>query len=161
MSAVDPAPPFRVRGRHVLFGVVGFFAVVIAADAAFLTLAIRSFPGQVSQTPFEDGLAYNRQIARREAQAKLGFAAEAEAAPGAVVVRMRDRTGAALPGLVVTGELRRPATDAGKRPLTFVEAAPGLYRAPAAGAAGAWDLSFTAAGARGERFEAQRRLSWP
>ncbi|MCW5759840.1 MAG: FixH family protein, partial [Phenylobacterium sp.] len=75
MSAADtPARP-GIRGWHVLAGVSAFFAVIIAVDASFAVLAIRTFPGQVSVTPYEDGLLYNRHIAQLEAQARLGWRA--------------------------------------------------------------------------------------
>lgn len=123
MSSIEPTQGFRIRGRHVLFGVVGFFAVVIGLDAIFMVLAIRSFPGQVSETPFEDGLAFNRTIARREAQARLGYRADAEAFPGGIELRLSDRDGAFLTGVTVTGTLTRPATEAGQQTLTFEAAA--------------------------------------
>ena len=82
MSNVEPTAGFRLQGRHVLFMVVGFFAVIIAVDGYFMSLAIKTFPGQVSATPFEDGLAYNRTLARHDAQARLGHRADAEAIAG-------------------------------------------------------------------------------
>ncbi|OYX30600.1 MAG: hypothetical protein B7Y99_11525 [Caulobacterales bacterium 32-69-10] len=156
-----PSSGFRLTGRHVLFAVVGFFAVIIAVDGLFMALAIRSFPGQVSQTPFEDGLAYNRTLARREAQARLGYGAVAEERPGAVAVRMTRSGGAPLTGARLSGSLSRPATEAGRRAVTFREAAPGEYVAKAKGLTGAWDLALAAHDAEGRLFEAERRLMWP
>ena len=72
---------WTLTGRHVLGVVVGFFAIVIALNIWFLTLAYRTFPGQVSETPYEDGVAFNRHLATQEAQARLGW--EAAAAAGA------------------------------------------------------------------------------
>lgn len=161
MSSVDPGAGFRLRGRHVLFAVVGFFAVVIALDATFMVLAIRSFPGQVSATPFEDGLAYNRTIARREAEARLGYSAEAVAVGNAVEVRMRRRDGSSLTGAALTATLTRPATDAGQLTLAFTEASPSLYRASVPGLTGTWDLALSVRDAAGQTFTADRRLSWP
>lgn len=152
---------FRLTGRHVLFAVVGFFAVIIAVDGLFMTLAIRSFPGQVSETPFEDGLAYNRTLARREAQARLGYGALVEQRGDAVAVRLSRRDGAPLAGAKLSGLLSRPATEAGRRPLAFRETAPGEYLADARGLAGAWDLALTARDPAGRLFEAERRLLWP
>lgn len=161
MSAIQPSerPGFRVTGRFVLFAVVGFFAVIIGLDAIFMTLAIRSFPGQVSETPFEDGLAFNRTIARREAQARLGYSSVVEAAPGAVVVRLARRDGEPLAGASVAGALTRPATSAGASELVFVERSPGVYSAPFKGA-GAWDLSLSVEDSRGRPWETKRRLTW-
>lgn len=152
---------FRVKGWHVLAGVTAFFAVVIGVDASFTVIALRTFPGQVSVTPYEDGLLYNRRIAQLEAQERLGWRAAAEAAPGEVVMDFRDRDGRPLRGLTVSGRLERPATELGRVALTFTEAAPGRYVAPAGRLSGAWDLTAEAAGPTGGAFSAERRLTWP
>ena len=152
---------FRVKGWHVLAGVVSFFLVVIAVDVTFTVIALRTFPGQVSVTPYEDGLLYNRKIARLAQQEELGWRAGAAAEPGAVVVQMVDADGGPLEGLSLHGRLERPATEAGRIALQFHEASPGRYVAAADGLAGAWDLTAEAVDAQGRRFEAARRLEWP
>jgi len=162
MSAAEPARPgFVIRGWHVLAGVTAFFAVVIGVDATFTVLALRTFPGQVSVTPYEDGLLYNRRIAQVEAQERLGWRAAAAAAPGEVVLTFQDRAGRPLTGLAVAGRLERPATDAGRVTLRFAEAAPGRYVAPGGRLSGAWDLTAEARGPAGGVFLAERRLAWP
>lgn len=163
MSAADTRarPGFTIRGWHVLAGVTAFFAVVIGVDATFTVIAIRTFPGQVSVTPYEDGLLYNRRIAQIEAQERLGWRAAASAAPGEVVMSFRDRAGRPLTGLAVTGRLERPATAAGRITLRFVETAPGAYVAPGGQLSGAWDLTAEARGPSGGAFLAERRLTWP
>lgn len=152
---------FRITGWHVLAGVAGFFAVVIAVDVVFTVLAVRTFPGEVSVTPYEDGLLYNRKLAKMDAQAQLGWRAAASAEPGRVVLELRDRTGAPLTGLVVAGRLERPATEAGRKPLQFRETAPGVYVAAPGPLSGAWDLTAAARDGAGHSFEAERRLTWP
>jgi len=163
MSAADtPARPgFTIRGWHVLAGVTAFFAVVIGVDASFTVMALRTFPGQVSVTPYEDGLLYNRRIAQLEAQERLGWRAAAVAAPGEVVMDFRDRSGRPLTGLAVVGRLERPATEAGRVTLRFAETAPGRYVAPTGRLSGAWDLTAEARGPSGGAFLAERRLTWP
>ena len=163
MSAVDSSARvgFRIKGWHVLAGVSAFFAVVIAVDAAFTVLALRTFPGQVSVRPYEDGLLYNRRIAQLEAQARLGWRAAAGAEPGQVALDFRDRQGRPLSGLVITGRLQRPATEAGRVDLRFVETGPGRYVATTGRISGAWDLTAEAEGASGGAFLAERRLTWP
>ena len=152
------ATSFRVKGSHVLAAVVGFFAVVIGVDAAFLVAAYRSFPGQVSVTPYEDGLAFNRDVARRQAQAALGWSATAAPVAGGVQVEIADREGAPVQGLTLVGQLRRPATEAGEIALKFSEASSGRYFAAARPGAGAWDIE---ASAKDHPFKAERRLTWP
>jgi len=152
---------FEIRGWHVLAGVSAFFAVVIAVDTSFAVLAYRTFPGQVSVTPYEDGLLYDRHIAQLEAQTRLGWRAAAAAEPGQVALIFRDRDGRPLRSLAVTGKLERPATEAGRIPIRFVEAGPGRYTAPAGRIAGTWDLTAEAHGPTGGAFIAERRLTWP
>lgn len=163
MSAVETPERagFRVRGWHVLAGVSAFFAVVIAVDASFTVLALRTFPGQVSVTPYEDGLFYNRRIAQLEAQERLGWRAAAGAEPGQVVLDFRDRQGQPLSGLAVGGRLQRPATEAGRVDLRFAETSPGRFVATTGRISGAWDLSVEAKGGTGGAFLAERRLTWP
>lgn len=160
-SPSSSRPGFRVTGWHVLAGVVSFFAVVFAVDASFTVMALRTFPGQVSVTPYEDGLLYNRRIAQLEAQERLGWRAAAAAAPGEVVLTFRDRNGQPLSDLSITGRLERPATDQGRVTLRFAETAPGRYVAPTGRLAGAWDLTTEARGGSGGAFLAERRLTWP
>lgn len=161
MTLQAPDQGFRVRGWHVLTGVCAFFAVVIGVDATFMVLAIRTFPGQVSVTPYEDGLLYNRKLERLAAQERLGWSAGAAAAPRGVVLVVRDREGQPVRGLTATGRLQRPATESGRIDLAFHEVAPGRYLAPAGGLHGAWDLTAQAQDAAGRPFEAERRLTWP
>ena len=163
MSILPPEPrrPFEVRGWHVLAGVSAFFAIVGAVDAGFTVMAIRTFPGQVSVTPYEDGLLYNRHIAQMEAQDRLGWNATADAEAGQVALAFQDREGRPLSGLTLTGRLERPATEAGRIVLRFAEAEPGRYLAPTGRVSGAWDLTAQAQGATGGSFVAERRLTWP
>jgi nitrogen fixation protein FixH len=162
MTAVDtPRPGFRLNGWHVLAIITGFFAVVVAVDMGFVVMAVKTFPGEVSATPYEDGLAYDKSFEQLHAQERLGWRATAAAEPGAVALEMRDRTGKPLTGLVVTGELERPATEAGRVILAFHETRPGRYVAHPGDRVGAWDLTAKATDRKGERFTADRRLSWP
>lgn len=163
MTALETAsrPGFRVKGWHVGAGVCAFFAVVIGVDTTFTVLALRSHPGEVSVTPYEDGLLYNRHIEQMEAQARLGWRAVAFAEPGRVVLEFRDAEGAAVRGLVLTATLKRPATEAGRQAPRFHETAPGRHEAAVGEITGAWDLAAEARDAQGALFATERRLTWP
>ena len=142
--------------------IVGFFVVVIGVDASFAISAYRTFPGEVSVTPYEDGVAYNRKLAQMAAQDRLGWRATAGALPGGgVEVVVADRKGAPVRGLAVNGRLERPATETGRITTSFREAAPGVYRAIPGGLSGAWDLTVIMQDPRKNVFEAERRLTWP
>lgn len=159
MTDASAPQGFRLTGWHVLAAVTGFFAVVIAVDVTFAVLAYKTFPGEVSVTPYEDGLIYNRHLAQLDAQEKLGWKAGASATAGGVEVVFLDRAGAPVSGLALTGKLERPATEAGQVTPRFHETAPGHYLAPLA-VHGAWDLTVEARDAKGRMFTAERRLAW-
>jgi nitrogen fixation protein FixH len=161
IAADPPRAGFQLTGWHVLAIISGFFAVVIAVDVGFVVMAVRTFPGEVSATPYEDGLAYDRSLTQLRAQEAMGWRAAAAAELGAVSVEMRDRNGKPITGLKVTGALERPATETGRLVLAFRETRPGRYIAMPGDLTGAWDLTLQAAGPKGERFTADRRLSWP
>lgn len=158
--SAPPRVPFTVKGWHVAAGVVAFFALVIGVDAAFLTLAYRTHPGQVAPRPYETGLIYNAELERQRAQEALGWRAAVEARPDGVTVLLQDRDGQPLSGLRVTATLLRPATEQGRTVLTLTEAAPGRYAGDRAGLSGVWDTRVDAAGG-GHSFVAERRLTWP
>jgi nitrogen fixation protein FixH len=160
-GSTPPGRSFEIRGRHVLAAVTAFFGVVIAVDVAFLILAYRTFPGQVSVTPYEDGLLYNRRIADLEAQERLGWRAAAASEPGQVVLTVVDREGEPLSGLAVEGRLSRPATDVDAATLRFTDVGAGRYVAPTGARTGAWDLVTEARGPSGGKLVAERRLIWP
>lgn len=161
MSLTESSSGYRVRGWHVLVILVAFFGIVTAVNVVMITSAIRTFPGQVSVTPYEDGVAYNKTLAQMAAQERLGWRAAAGVEGGQAVVRLRDRLGAPIEGLRVTGKLEHPATESGRLTPSFKEIAPGVYAAHPGRITGAWDLTFDAADQTGRRFEGQRRLMWP
>lgn len=152
---------FTIRGWHVAAGVTAFFGVVVAVDAAFLTLAYRTHPGQVANKPYEAGLLYNAELKRQRRQAALGWRAAAEARPQGLAVWLRDRDGRPLSGLTVSADLQRPATEQGRTQLKLAEAEPGLYVAERATLSGTWDAAVAARDAAGHDFTASRRLTWP
>lgn len=162
MTPVAQRQPTRLTGWHVLALVVGFFAVVIAVDATFALMAYRTFPGQVSVTPYEDGVAYNRKIAQLEAQDRLGWKAiAAVTSGGAVRIEVRDQDGTPVSGLAAQGRLERPATESGRVALVFRPVAAGVYEATPRVGSGAWDMYATLTDPQGRRFDAERRLTWP
>jgi nitrogen fixation protein FixH len=155
-----------IRGRHVLAGILGFFGVTIAVNATFVTLAIGTFSGTVSDEPYVQGLHFNEQLAARAAQAERGWTADFELVRGQgveteVVLFVRDAGGRAVTGLAVEGALGRPATGAEDRSLEFVQAGD-AYVAPAdALEAGAWVVSAETRFDDGAPFSASARLWLP
>ena len=56
-----------LKGWHVLAGFLVFFGVDIAVNTVFMVSAYRTFPGEISMTPYEDGIAFNASLRQRRA----------------------------------------------------------------------------------------------
>lgn len=162
MTTLARRRPFTLNGWHVLAAFVLFFAADIAVNTWFIVTAYRTYPGETSATPYQDGIVYNRALAQKRAQAALGWRLSAGADTGGRIrVDVADRTGAPLHGLSVEARLTRPATEAGERTLRLAEATPGVYLAPAGSLNGAWDLEVSARDGAGRLALAERRLILP
>lgn len=156
---------FRLTGWHVLAMLVAFFLAIIAANAVFITLAVKSFPGEQEKKSYLQGIAFNERIAAREAQSALGWSAEivrARRLNGAAEIELRFVSASKSPvsQLTLRGMLARPTDDNGDHPVEFVELEPGLYRAEIFGIApGSWRLDATAISQAGGTFTLEKRLT--
>lgn len=156
---------FRLRGWHVLASMLGFFAIIIAVNGAFIAAAIGSFPGEDVRRSYLQGLRYNDTLAERRAQAALGWRATAAfgAEPGSasVEVNLRDGAGVPIEGARIEGALERPTAATFDHQLHFTPAGAGRYVARIdALEAGRWRLRARAERSDGARdFEAE--LTWP
>lgn len=157
----------ELRGWHVLIAMIAFFAAVIAVNVAFAIVAVRSFPGEDVRRSYLQGLHYNDTLAERRAQAELGWRASAAldsaSSRGAdLIVALRDRAGAPLTALNVTGTLRWPADDKRDRPLSFIADANGQYRAHLDGLPpGQWRLRARASNTDGQALDFEADIAWP
>jgi nitrogen fixation protein FixH len=162
MTQTAPSSAFKLNGWHVLAGMVAFFGVTLAVDAVMITEAYRTYPGEASATPFQEGLAFDTELAQQRAQSALGWRMSVGLAPGGVIrLSASDAKGAPISDLRLDARLERPATEAGRRALAFHPTAPGIYEAGAPALTGAWDLRLSARDTRGRRFDAERRLVVP
>jgi nitrogen fixation protein FixH len=153
-----------LTGRGVLFWLLGFFGVIMAMNACYITMSIRTFRGEDEQLPYLQGITYNRLLARRAEQNSLGWRAEVSAARLSTSkvrlhLEVRDREGRPVRGLKLAGTLRHPADENRDRPLAIRPVSAGVYEAEVLGAApGAWDVVVRAAG---RPFEMESRLWLP
>ena len=119
-----------LRGKDVFWWLAAFFLVTIAVDGYFIVRAVNTFPGEQVKNAYVLGLDFNRQIERREAQAKRGWSAEVGMTGGeqrTLVVRLASPSGP-VSGLTVDVEAILPGR--GARTLALAEQAPGEYAAP-------------------------------
>jgi len=119
--------------RWVPWVIAAVFVVVAAVNGALAYFALHSDPGLVTAHPFELGNGYNEILAEGEAEAALGwkgsvhFLAAGEHS-GTVIAEVRDRAGAAIPGLSVTVDVVRPVEPLPVQRL-FLEASGSGYSA--------------------------------
>ncbi len=152
-----------LTGRHVLFCVIGFFAIILAANVWFITESVRTFRGEDEQKPYLQGVEFNRTLARRAAQRRLGWHATiaAERLAGdrvRITVAIADPSGAPQSGEILSGELRHPMDEHRDHRLRLTETAAGRYQTEVSGVGtGAWDVMVTAESGP-IPFEAGRRL---
>lgn len=158
------AATFRLNGKHVLGLLAGFFLTVIIANSIFITLAIRSFPGEQEKKSYLQGLAFNDRIAEREAQETLGWTAQitnAALAGGRSQFELEflSATTEPISGLKISGTLVRPASDDSDHSFQFTEVMHGRYQASIDGTSpGVWRFEATATSERGETFRLEKKL---
>lgn len=152
-----PSSPYAWFPRALLIAL----GLVVAVNGAFVYFAISSWPGLVTDRPFEEGQRYNHVLGEATAQAALGWKARLSYDDGRVVAHYLDRNGAPLDGLEVTARLSRPLGDGAPLALTLAPAGPGLYAAAVAlPAPGQWTLRAEARQA-GDKYDAATRIIAP
>lgn len=148
----------RLTGRHVLALTLGFFGLVIAANLAFVVLALDTFSGTVSDHAYQEGLVYNQQLAAAAEQQSRGWVGDLALGADGLELQLRDREGRPVTALVLEASLSRPATKAFDRVLPLLETSPGRYTAEADLAAGAWLVVVQGSDAAGRPFRTEARL---
>lgn len=120
-----------INGRHVFFGLIAFFAIVVVADTFLIYKAVTTFGGLETEDAYRKGLAYNGRIAAADAQAKRGWRDQLNYLPqtNRLRIALLDHEGAGVSGLAITASLGRPATNRFDRELTFVPTGSGTYEA--------------------------------
>lgn len=154
-----------LTGRGVLLWLGGFFGIIFATNAIFITEAVKTFRGEDEQLPYLQGVTYNQTLEHRAVQKKLGWhasiaAQRVSAGTIDVIVQLHRRDGSPETQVTMTGALRHPTDENRDRPLRFSEISAGVYRAELAGVApGNWDVLVS--NQNGEPFQASRRLWLP
>jgi len=120
--------------------VFAFFFVVVGVDTLFIVRAVGTFPDEQVKNSYVLGLDYNSEVARREAQKRLGWTAQAGLAPqdgGTVVVRISSADQKPVTDLDLSVHLHAFGQGGDGQDVRLSERAPGEYVAKArvAGAA--------------------------
>jgi nitrogen fixation protein FixH len=148
-----------IEGRHVLWGLIGFFGVMFIVNAIFVYLALATFSGGDTSNPYRKGLHYNDTLKAQERQTERGWQTEVEYDDKTRQLRLSflDKTAAPITGLRIDAKLSRPATDREDRRIDLAEVSQGVYAATVDLAPGLWVISVSSRKG-GERSSSAYRL---
>lgn len=126
---IAKAKPAGIRGVHVAVMIVAFFAVIIALDTLFVTLAIQSHPGEQVKNSYGLGIAYNKELARQVRQRALGWKLDAGLVDNnaTFLVRLTDATGTPLSAMDVSLQMHVAGLRRDLEPVWLAERSPGEY----------------------------------
>lgn len=146
MSQIQGSKAARtLSGRKVLAFFIGAFLVVIAVNATFVTLALKSWSGLSVEKPYDRGIKYNQVLDIDRAEMLLGWKAAAAYDGRAVTVSLADRNGNPVDGAIVDVVLARPTSEGHDQSVSLAPIGGGRYAAEARVALpGQWDLKVAA-----------------
>ena len=150
------ASPRQLTGLHVLLMLLTFFGVVIGVNVTMMRLAIETLPGTEVDSPYQEGLVYDKEIAAAHAQDARDWQVDAHIArdgngDATLQVTARDRDGKPMSGLKFLGRFERPTDKRADQAVELSEVGIGIYRGIAAAMPpGQWDLVLEG-DARGQR----------
>jgi nitrogen fixation protein FixH len=155
--------PYEITGGKVLTWMLAFFAVIIAVNAFMAHEAISTFSGVDTDSAYQAGRQFEREVAKANAQDARHWRVEANvtrAADGDVVldVSARDAAGEPLHGMTATALFARPADRGLDRAVVVHEDAPGHFRSSADIGAGQWDLIIELSRAGDRVFRSKNRV---
>ena len=158
----------RSKGWWYPFIILGFFVIVFGVNATMAFFATSTFTGLSTQHAYEEGLAYNRNLAMAKAQAALGWTVDTAVTPAAgpkpaaqVLITYRDRNGKPLAGLDVQALLSRPTVKGYERQVALKDQGDGRYGATVPlPLPGEWDMDVLATG-HDAAYQTQRRFILP
>jgi nitrogen fixation protein FixH len=145
-------PP--LTGRKVLVMLLAFFGVMFGVNFYMAREAIKTHPGLDRANPYDQGVAYNKEIAAAKAQEALGWSVDLTRAQkgGAteVTATVKDKAGRLVSDLQATLHFEYPATSKRDRDVVASAVAEGVYSGEAELAPGHWDvvIEFTREGER-------------
>lgn len=113
-----------------------FFVVIAVLDGIFVTLAVTTHTGTVTELPYKQGIAYNETLKQAEDQQALGWQAEIDLIDNReIAVNLRDQAQKPLTGAAILAKVTRPVQDGYDFELPLiereVERGDGIYSATA------------------------------
>jgi nitrogen fixation protein FixH len=155
---------FALKGWMVLTLLLGFFGVVAGANTMMIHYAVTTFRGEQDPSPYEHGLAYDKDIAAARAQEALRWNVSAgvsrdKEGKAVVEVAVTDASQKPVTGLAFTSALVAPADKQLDKHLSLAETAPGIYSGRIAATPGQWDLLLEASHDSARVFRSKNRIA--
>jgi len=149
-----------VTGRHVLYGVVAFFAVVLAANGTFIFFALSTWTGLSTENAYQRGIDYNEILDAAARQRALGWTgALSFDGRGRLSLVVTDRQGTPVDNLAVRVDIRRPTNEDFDQVVALVPSGAGAYEATLElPLLGQWDVRAVGETPDGRRFEIEGRI---
>jgi nitrogen fixation protein FixH len=147
----------------VFICLVAFFAVVGAVNAIMVGAAISTFAGLETDSAYQSGLAFEREIAAAQVQEALHWQVEAKIEGAgqtttAVQITAQDARGNALAGLAASATLVHPTDRRLDRGVALTEGAPGRFSGMTERAVGQWDLAIELSRNGARQFRSRNRV---
>jgi len=154
--------PHPLTGRTVLLCLIGFFGVVMLANAIMIRAAVSTFGGVETASSYQAGLAFAQNAAAARAQDELNWQVKANvrAVADSVVVEIdaRDAAGRPLPGLEASVLLQHPTDRRADQAVAVNEDMAGRFRGTAARFAGQRELLIELSRSGERLFRSQNRV---
>lgn len=107
-AKAEKTEDIRKSDKYIPWLFVLFFAVIAVVDGFFVTMAVRTHTGVVTDRPYERGLAYNETLAAARAQKDMGWRGTIVLDGGDVVFTLKDEQGKPIDNADVAMQMTRP-----------------------------------------------------
>ncbi len=129
---------FRLTGRHVLFGLVAFFGLIVVVNVTMATFASGTWPGLVVANSYVESQRFNERLDAARRQQALGYDLAVGQAEGRLTLVLRDRAGRGVRILGGVVKIGRPVTRTEDRTIDVPAAADGSVSIADGLAPGLW-----------------------
>jgi nitrogen fixation protein FixH len=156
-APIAPAPrPFT--GRHMLFLMLGFFGIVLAANVTMATFSSITWTGLVVDNSYVASQEFQEKLDALHRQQALGWHAVLTYTAGAARLVIVDGGGNPVDLGPVTLQINRPIGAKDDRTIVLERSPAGGYAAVLDLAQGAWDAVVTAPETETGPFELHERI---
>ena len=132
-------------GKRVFIYFLLFFSFIAAVNVTFITFAVKTQSGVVTDKAYEKGLSYDGIIEEAKAQSRIGLSHKARYEDGLLIWNLHIKNGMPLNNAKVTAKFFRPSHTGYDFSIELAARGRGLYEAkPVFPLAGIWTVKLEA-----------------